>query len=115
MYAVTDAVLSNPSGIRTICYLSGPEFAGINREKSGKIGVKWKRNKNAEGYQIQYAAKKDFSDARTISVSGGKTVKKTLPKLKKNKTYYIRIRSYVLSPGEFYSPWSKKKSVKTAR
>ncbi len=115
VYTVTDAVLSNPSGIRTICYLSGPEFAGINREKSGKIGVKWKRNKNAEGYQIQYAAKKDFSDARTISVSGGKTVKKTLPKLKKNKTYYIRIRSYVLSPGEFYSPWSKKKSVKTAR
>ncbi|MDE6904659.1 MAG: hypothetical protein K2P76_06960 [Lachnospiraceae bacterium] len=114
VYALTDSVLSNPSGMWTISYLSSPEITSIGIGKPGEIRVKWKRNKYAEGYQIQYATKKDFSNAKIISVPNGKTVKKTISKLNKNKKYYIRIRSYVRSYGEFYSPWSKKKSVKTA-
>ena len=115
VYGVTDSALSSPSGFRTICYLSQPEISGVKSEKSGQITVRWKRNSKAEGYEIQYATKKDFSNAKKVTVSGGKTVKKTIAKLKKNQRYYIRIRTYARSYGEYYSSWSKKKSLKTAK
>lgn len=114
VYALSDSVLSNPSGIRTNCYLSGPTITGAKSGKPGQITVKWKMNKKAEGYQIQYATKKDFSDGRKVNVSGGKSVKKTISKLKKNKKYYIRLRSYVRSSGEYFSPWSKKIRINAA-
>lgn len=114
VYAISDSVLSNPSGIRMTCYLSPPEITSAKSGKPGQITVKWKRNKKAEGYQIQYAAKKDFSDGRKVNISGGKSVKKSISKLKKNKTYYIRIRSYVRSSGEYFSPWSKKMRINPA-
>lgn len=115
VYGVADGILSSPSGFRTICYLSRPEISGVASGKAGQITVKWKRNKKAEGYEIQYATKKDFSNAKKVSVSGGKTVKKNVTKLKKNQKYYIRIRSFTRSFGEYYSPWSAKKSLKTAK
>ena len=115
VYGVSDGILSSPSGFKTICYLSRPEISGVTNSKAGQITVKWKRNKKAEGYEIQYATKKDFSNAKKVSVSGGKTVKKTVTKLKKNQKYYIRIRSFTRSSGEYYSPWSAKKSLKTTK
>ncbi|MCM1257542.1 MAG: leucine-rich repeat protein [Roseburia sp.] len=115
VYGVSDDKLSSPSGFLTIGYLARPDISSVRSSKPGQITVKWKRNKKAEGYEIQYATKKDFSNAKKVTVSGGKTVKKTITKLKKNQKYYIRIRSYTRSVGNFYSPWSAKKSLKTAK
>ena len=58
------------------------------------------------------AAKKDFSDARKITVSKKKT-KAVLKKLKKKTKYYIKIRTRKDSGGVIHvSKWTKK-SVKT--
>jgi len=114
VYAYTSDVLSNPSGFKTICCLNRPSVSQVSSSKAGQITVKWKKNKKAEGYEIQYATRKDFSNARTVSASGKKGEKK-ISKLKKDKKYYVRIRSVSMSSGTSYSSWSKAKNVRTAK
>ncbi len=67
----------------------------LKTQKGGKITVKWKRDKNSTGYQIQYSTHKKFKrNAKMISVGKNKTISKTITKLAKGKTYYIRVRAY---------------------
>ena len=81
------------------------------------ITVRWKKPsskdlKKIAYYEIRYATKKDFSDARKITVSKKKT-KAVLKKLKKKTKYYIKIRTRKDSGGVIHvSKWTKK-SVKT--
>ena len=79
-----------------------------------RLTVAWKQAAGAGGYEIQYATKKDFSDAVTKTVKKAKTVKATLKKLKAGKKYYVRIRAYKKVKGVKYtSAWSKAKAKKT--
>ena len=81
------------------------------------ITVRWKKPsskdlKKVAYYEIRYATKKDFSDARKITVSKKKT-KAVLKKLKKKTKYYVKIRTRKDSGGVIHvSKWTKK-SVKT--
>lgn len=84
-----------------------------------KITVKWKKQRtNTDGYEIQYSTNKKFKKAvKTVIIKNNKKNTKTIKKLKRNKKYYVRIRTYkdVSSNGQIirvYSDWSKKKSVK---
>ncbi len=83
-----------------------------------KANVKWKANKKANGYQIQYSLKKNFKNAKTVNVKGAKKKIRKLKGMKKGKTYYIRIRTYqnVLGVNNtkvpVYGKWSKKMKVK---
>ncbi len=75
--------------------------------------LKSKQLKKVTGYEIQYSTKKDFSDAKTVTVNKAKTTKKTIKKLGKG-TYFVRVR-YFKKDGDTktYSNWVKnKKSVK---
>lgn len=68
------------------------------------------------GYQIQYSLKKNFSGAKTKSVSGTDTGSTSVGKLKAKKTYYVRVRTYVKSgKTAVYSAWSKASKVKTKK
>ena len=79
-----------------------------------KLTVTWKKSSGASGYQLQYATKKDFSNAKKSTVKKAATVKATLKKLKAKKTYYVRIRAYKKVKGTtYYSAWvSAKKKTK---
>ncbi len=80
------------------------------RQKKNQIQVKFKKVKDAAGYQAQYAVNKKFKKAKTISVKKTRVI---LKKLKKGKKYYIRVRAYRQSGGnKVYGSWSKKKSIK---
>ena len=80
------------------------------RQKKNQIQVKFKKVKDAAGYQAQYAVNKKFKKAKTIPVKKTRVI---LKKLKKGKKYYIRVRAYKQSGGnKVYGSWSKKKSVK---
>lgn len=90
-------------------------------KKDGKkaIAVKWKKQKKqTTGYQIQYAVNKKFTkNAKVTTVKSNKLTAKTIKKLKKGKTYYVRIRTYknVKVKGKttkYVSTWSKAKKVK---
>ena len=48
----------------------------------------------AKGYQLQYALNKKFKKKKSIQT---KKTKYTIKKLKKKKTYYIRVRAYKMN------------------
>ena len=81
--------------------------------KKGQIKASWKKQTDADGYQIQYGLKKNFKGAKSKNVNKNKTTSVTLKKLKSGKKYYIRIRSFKKVSGKkVYSDWSKAKTIK---
>ncbi|MCI8634604.1 MAG: fibronectin type III domain-containing protein [Eubacterium sp.] len=107
----------NYSGIVTRTFAIRTKGTTILKLKSVSKGftVTWKKNKNqTTGYQIQYAANKNFKGAKVKTYEG--VTKATVVKLKAKKKYYVRIRTYKKVDGvRIYSDWSKAKSVKTKR
>ena len=83
--------------------------------KSKGFTVKWKQGEaGTSGYQSQYATSKSFKTGKTITVSGRGKTSKVISKLKKKKTYYVRVRTYQSFNGtQLLSKWSKAKKVKT--
>ena len=82
-------------------------------QKKCKVKVTWKKVPNSLGYQIQYATNKKFKKAKKKTV---KYTFVTLKKLKKKKTYFIRIRAYKIADGKkAYGKWSTVKKVKIKR
>ncbi len=83
----------------------------VKNKNKGKTVVSFKKVSGAVGYQIQYAKNKKFTKGKK-----NKTTKKTtytIKKLKKNKTYYFRVRAYKLSgKKKVYGKWSAVKKLK---
>ena len=79
------------------------------------VSVEWKKVSGVSGYEIQVATDKKFKkNKKTVTIKKQKTTKTTVKKLKANKKYYVRIRTYKTVNGKkVYSTWSKVKSVKT--
>ena len=94
-----------------------PAKAKITKLIKGKksFRIKWKKTKNASGYQVQYSPKKNFrKSVKTIRI--GKFLKKgrKIGKLKSKKKYYVRIRAYrKIGSRTYYGKWSKVRRVKT--
>lgn len=81
--------------------------------KGKKAKVTWKKVTKAHGYEICYARNSKFTSGKKTIKVGASTTVKTLTKLTKKKTYYVRIRAYTKVSGKkYYSAWSSKKSVK---
>ena len=75
--------------------------------------VKWKKKSSITGYQIQYSTNSKFKKGnKSIKIKNAKTRSKKITKLKSNKKYYVRIRTY---KGKKYSKWSKVKSAKISK
>lgn len=89
-----------------------PEMKKLTAGKK-KFTVQWKKDKKADGYQVQYSTDKKFKkNVKSVNVSK-KSTKATVKKLKKRKTYRVRVRSYKKINGKkYYSEWGKVKSVK---
>lgn len=89
-----------------------PEMKKLTAGKK-KFTVQWKKDKKADGYQVQYSTDKKFKkNVKSVNVSK-KSTKATVKKLKKRKTYWVRVRSYKKINGKkYYSGWGKVKSVK---
>ena len=82
-------------------------------QKKCKVKVTWKKVSNSLGYQIQYAINKKFKKAKKKTV---KSTSVTLRKLKKKKTYFIRIRAYKMNDKKkVYGKWSLVKKVKVKK
>ena len=87
--------------------------------KKNKVTVSWKKIKKTKktkkllsqikGIQVQYSTDKRFNN-NVVTKKLGKSKTKITLKLKKKKTYFIRVR-YVGKDG--YSKWTKAKRVKT--
>lgn len=85
-----------------------------------QITIKWTKlnqkilDGSKVGCQIQYSTNDRFRGAETIIVNGYGTNSKVVKGLLNNKTYYVRIRSFIKFKGvTVYSSWSLFKSTMT--
>ena len=91
---------------------TGTSLSGVTNAGNGKAKVTWLRNKSATGYRIQYSTDSKFKkNVTTVNISKNQTIKVTLSKLKKGKTYYVRIATYKNVRNKVYSSWSKVKKI----
>lgn len=85
----------------------------VKNKKKNKIIVSWKWKTSVSGFQIQYAQNKKLTKKKKSKTVGKWTSKNTITKLKKGKTYYVRVRAYKKSSGKkIYGKWSKVKKIK---
>lgn len=101
---------------QSVFYLQSPSIKSFSRKSATKMTVKWGKNAQATGYQIQYARNSLFVKVKTVTVKSNKTVSRTLTGLAKNKTYYVRIRAYKKVGGvNRYSAWTLHKNAKKSK
>lgn len=67
-------------------------------KKGKKIKVSWKKLGSVKGYRITVALNKKFTSGKKILwVKKGTTTSKIVNKLKKGKTYYVKVEAYKLN------------------
>ena len=82
----------------------------ITQKGKGKVKVIWKKVIGSSGYQVQYSLNKKM---RAAKLKKCKAASLTIKKLKKKKTYYVRVRAYKYVNGKkVYGKWSSIKKVK---
>lgn len=82
----------------------------------GGFSASWdKQTDNTAGYELQYSQNSNFSSAKTVSVGKNTTNSQKVTGLSRNKTYYVRVRTYrFASDGmKICSDYTSAKSVAT--
>lgn len=110
------------SGVEKICTVTvksnvpkakSTKLKKVTALKKKMVKVQFNAVKGMEGYQIQYAKKRNFKGAKTVKT------RSTLVKIKKlqaKKKYFFRVRTYVKYKNKnIYSGWSNVKSVTTKK
>lgn len=90
-----------------------PSDLVVQSVNTTSTSIAWKGTSKALGatYQVQYSTDKKFK--KNVITTTTKNTKKKLKQLKKNKTYYVHVRSCVTPSNKtYYSKWSKTKAVK---
>jgi septal ring-binding cell division protein DamX len=96
-----------------VCYkVARPAIKSLTNSASKKMTVKWAKNAKANGYQIQYSLKSNFSGAKKWDSKKNSIVSKVFGSLTKGKKYYVRMRTYKkVGSKYYYSTWSATKTV----
>lgn len=115
---VVVALKGDYEGTITKMFVINPKATSLKSVKKAKkaFNVKWsKKTTQTTGYQIQYSTNKKFTkNVKSTYIKKTKTTSKKVTKLRKNKKYYVRVRTYKkVGNKKYYSSWSKVKSVKT--
>lgn len=107
-YSGTYTFNSKLSGVTTSSVKS------VKNLKGKKAKVTWAKKANVDGYQVQVATNSKFTKNKKAKTISGSSVRNyTFTKLKKDKTYYVRVRTYKICNGKkYYSNWSSAKKVK---
>lgn len=122
IFATTNKKVTKTSVKSTIKSLNSISKTKISSLKPNKVKasakkatatLKFKKVKDATSYEIQYSTNKKFKSAKTETT---KKTTYTLSSLKKNTTYYVRVRAVKknLAGETVYSSWVKK-TVKTKK
>ncbi|MBQ2758767.1 MAG: fibronectin type III domain-containing protein, partial [Clostridia bacterium] len=116
-YKVTVKMIGNYTGTKTLTFKINPPKTTVASLKAGTKSITvnlTKKTTQVTGYQIQYSTNKDFTNAKTKTLTSSSTVKTTLTGLTAGKTYYVRVRTYkTVNNVKYYSGWSQYKYVKT--
>ena len=87
------------------------KISKLKNKPGKKAAVKIKKISGAKGYQVVYSTKRSFKNAKKKNTTK-RTV--TLKRLKKKKTYYIKVRAYKKDSAgkKVYGSYSAAKKVK---
>lgn len=105
-------------GSKTVTFKIIPKktkVTSLTSPKVKKLKVKYKKVAGVTGYQIKYSTSKKFTKKTTgtVTVKGAGKLSKTIGKLKKGKTYYVKVRTYKTVKGtKYYSGYTAVKKVK---
>ncbi len=91
--------------------VSQAAVSGLKNSASGKMSVVLKKISGAGGYELVYSTDPKFKSAKKVSIS---STTKTLSKLKKGKTYYVKARAYKKDSNgtKIYGKYSSVKKIK---
>ena len=100
---VTDKKVKKPGKVvRLVLFTNGK-----------KLEATWRGKLNISGYQLQYAQNRKFTKKKKTVTVGKNKLHKIIKKVKKGKTYYVRVRAYRKASGKkVYGKWSKVKKIK---
>lgn len=108
-------IVSPISNTKYIYRIVSPKITKYKKDKT-KLNIKWNKNTKATGYQLQYSTSSLFLSNKTIKISNFITISKNINKLSKNKTYYLRIRTYKRYKNKtYYSTWSLTSNIKNTK
>lgn len=93
--------------------VTAPKIKSVKNTGKKKMTVKWSKVTGVDGYELQYSTSKNFKKSVVKKNLSASKTSVNYSKLKKGKTYYVRMRSYIKDGStKNYSKWSTKKSVK---
>lgn len=124
VYTVAVEFCGDYSGTTVETFTIRPKKTSLKKltAKSRGVQAAWKKQTTQiDGYQLQYSTSGSFKGKNTKTTTAKKTVAaKKISKLKGQKKYYVRIRTYKNAKvngknKKLYSDWSGKKSVRTKR
>jgi hypothetical protein len=106
------------NGMSASCKLiNAPEGTSLSSLKggNGSITLRWKRQKQADGYIIRISKDKSLDGyGMEWYVEGNKNTTQVFGNLERRQAYYICIQTYKETGGKvLYSDWSKVKKVRT--
>lgn len=94
-----------------------PRKASLAAVTAGKgtLRVSWHRNTKATGYQAKIASNSGFTkNTKSFTAASNKTVSRTFTKLKRNTTYYVKVRAYkTVGTEKIYGSYSTVKKIRT--
>lgn len=73
-----------------------PKITSLKNKKSKQLTVSIKKVSGAAGYQVTYSTDKKFKKGKNTKTVDSKKNTVTLKKLKKGKTYYVKVKAYKL-------------------
>ncbi len=84
----------------------------LKKKSADSLKISWKKDKKAGGYQILMKTGKKGTYKVVKTIKKNKTVSFTKKKLKKGKTYYVKVRAYKMIGGKkVYGAYSSTKKV----
>lgn len=107
------------TGVKTVTFkiiksLAKPVISSVTAGGTDKITIKWKKVKNAKGYEIYRKSQFNKKYQKIKTISNGNTTQYTNYGLGSGTKYTYKIRSYYISDGEkIYSAYSSPKSRTT--
>lgn len=113
---VTVTGIGDYSGEETLEFKIIPKkvsIASVKSKAKKSLTVRWKKNPQATGYQVQWRKSSKFSSSLSKKVKGADATSTTIKKLSSKRKYYVRVRAYKVVNGKtYYGKWSTAKSVK---
>ena len=93
--------------------VDGTKISSVKSSSKKTAKISWKKKSSVTGYEVYMSTSKNGKYEKITTIKKAKTTSYTKKKLKSNKTYYFKVRSYIEVDGnKFYSSYSSPKSVK---